>query len=423
MFPPIINRSRRTHSVFQQFFLSNIKNVLIYNKQTAYEAHLRTGTDLNTGHYNKPKLKYAHNMHKTHYKAVMHALTKNGILSDNIKTISTREEGINVLKNRSIISTSKESNSNRQKVFRPDIVIAVGGDGTFLRASHLLHPRLNTSHIPIVGINSNPEFSEGRLCLKAHENTGHTIAHIIKGGYMGVIKRQRIMINMTSSAARSFRTNDYYTEMPMDTDGIVGSEHVKQKVNDSEHVHSADLPIIALNDVFIGERASSMVSHLDIHYKYYQSEKDWNEHPPQKNSGIVCCTGTGSTGWSKSINRICSETTRIIAAKLGATDIATIDFAKFANEVNSYRTVFDPEHTKMGITFREPIYNKISTGTFSNFMRVSEIKVKSKLFHGMLSVDGSTFYSLPAGSVVRLSMNKAWEINCITLPGMHTVDT
>ena len=55
---------------YNTYRMSPIQNVLIYNKQTAYEAHLRKGTDLKNGHYNLDKLQSAHNMHKRYLKKV-----------------------------------------------------------------------------------------------------------------------------------------------------------------------------------------------------------------------------------------------------------------------------------------------------------------------------------------------------------------
>ena len=156
-----------------------------------------------------------------------------------------------------------------------------------------------------------------------------------------------------------------------------------------------------------------MVSHLDIKYKYYPSQLDWVEHPPQKNSGLIACTGTGSTGWSKSINRIGSEEIRTVAHQLNLSTAHGIDYEKLADALNNERTVFDPEAPTMGLTFREPIFSKISTGTYSNFVKTAEIHVRVKCFQGMIAIDGSTYYSVTPGTELTLELNKAWQINCI----------
>lgn len=403
----------RNAASYQNYRMSPISSVLIYNKQTAYEAHLRKGTDLKDGAYNIEKLQNAHNMHKRYLKKVHQTLIKNGIRQTNIRQISSREEGINVLKLRSMLNIRAKRDAQQ---FKPDIVIAVGGDGTFLRASHLLHPKLMTAHLPIVGINSNPEFSEGRLCLKGHEDVESTVNHILNSPKLPVLKRQRIKITMHSNNPRNFRTSDYYQDLPIDaTTHMEGSSRI-----DSQQRKTMDLPIIALNDVFVGERASSMVSHLDIMYKEQSDNPTWCSHPPQKNSGVVVCTGTGSTGWSKSVNRICAESARAIALELGVPNANEIDYDEFARSMNEQRTVFNAESSRMGITFREPILNKISSGTFSNFSTVKEVRITSKLFHGMVSIDGSTYYSLPSGTTVDLSTNDAWAINCVSMPGFET---
>ena len=100
------------------------------------------------------------------------------------------------------------------------MVIAIGGDGTFLRATHLLHQELGTLYTPIVGINSNPNFSEGRLCLPNDTDITEAISKIVNGEELGVMKRQRIRIHMKSDSVQNLITRDYYKELPVDTSAL-----------------------------------------------------------------------------------------------------------------------------------------------------------------------------------------------------------
>ena len=84
-----------------------------------------------------------------------------------------------------------------------DMVIAIGGDGTFLRtASHL------RSNIPIFGITSDPERSVGALCSYAVDNSSDEslktsieklIDKVIKKEY-NIIKKTRIAANIQRNA-------------------------------------------------------------------------------------------------------------------------------------------------------------------------------------------------------------------------------
>ena len=61
-----------------------------------------------------------------------------------------------VIKDYQIKTIVKERNSINIKDFKQiDLVIAIGGDGTFLRTSHYIE------NIPHMGVNSNPKKKEG----------------------------------------------------------------------------------------------------------------------------------------------------------------------------------------------------------------------------------------------------------------------
>lgn len=56
-----------------------------------------------------------------------------------------------------------------------DLVISVGGDGTFLDASHSIHA------VPLLGVNSSPSSSFGHFCLANIENVAATLDKIESG--------------------------------------------------------------------------------------------------------------------------------------------------------------------------------------------------------------------------------------------------
>lgn len=60
--------------------------------------------------------------------------------------------------------------------------------------------------------------------------------------------------------------------------------------------------ILALNDVFIGEKNSAKVSYYEVSpelQKRYSEQVAIDDEPAvkQKSSGVIVCTGTGSTSW------------------------------------------------------------------------------------------------------------------------------
>lgn len=71
----------------------------------------------------------------------------------------------------------------------------------------------------------------------------------------------------------------------------------KNSARDAKSNLRHEIPIRALNEVFIGESLSSRVS-------YYELSIDNTPRVKLKSSGLTACTGTGSTSWSFNINKL-----------------------------------------------------------------------------------------------------------------------
>jgi NAD+ kinase len=131
-----------------------------------------------------------------------------------------------------------------------DLVISIGGDGTFLSASHFIENQL------ILGVNENYEKSEGALTsIKLHK-LEEKILKILKGKYkIKKYQREKIII------------------------------HKKKNCTITEQ---------ALNETYIGNINPHHSSNYIIQIK--------NKQEKQRSSGILITTGTGSTAWYKAMN-------------------------------------------------------------------------------------------------------------------------
>jgi NAD+ kinase len=125
-----------------------------------------------------------------------------------------------------------------------DLVISLGGDGTFIRISHYL------KDIPILGINSDYSTSEGGLCSLSERDVGK-LKDILKGKYKSRF-RNRIDIVL----------NGYF---------------VKER---------------ALNEVYVGTKDQFHTSRYVINFKNLKEE--------HRSSGVIVSTGSGSNVWYKS---------------------------------------------------------------------------------------------------------------------------
>jgi len=125
-----------------------------------------------------------------------------------------------------------------------DLIITLGGDGTFVKAANLIKNSL------ILGINSNPLSSEGALTSLSITDL-EQLKNIIHGKFQ-ILERQRARITLNG------------------------------KILDEQ----------ATNEVYIGSISQFHSSRYKIKFKEKEEE--------QRSSGIIISTGTGSTAWFKS---------------------------------------------------------------------------------------------------------------------------
>ncbi|KPI96562.1 UPF0465 protein C5orf33 [Papilio xuthus] len=175
-----------------------------------------------------------------------------------------------------------------------DVVVPCGGDGTFLLAAS----RVRDANKPVIGFNSFPHKSVGRLCLPTWcSNDVKGALHALKEGRFRWMRRSRIRTTITCEAKVldtitpvDLHTLHYCRYPPM------SNIHENQDAHTREHdVTAANsptlstkvLPFLALNEVFIGESVTSRVSLLRL-------QIDNGQWTHTKSSGLCVTTGTDS---------------------------------------------------------------------------------------------------------------------------------
>ncbi|CAJ0605502.1 unnamed protein product [Cylicocyclus nassatus] len=317
-----------------------------------------------------------------------------------------------------------------------DAVVTAGGDGTFLLAAS----RIRRKDIPVIGINTDPQGSEGYMCLMRKLSQDHfkkALQRLFSGDFSWLF-RQRIRITLSGEPQQgignSVELNDgQLNQAPsttrwMDAHNIPSppapfpspspqedshdnsldeelNEDKKSKSGSRESVKkvTVQLPVLALNEVFIGESLSSRVS-------YYEIKIDKSAMVRQKSSGIAICTGTGSTSWYFNINKLTdqcvSELLRIAAERCKVnlpfnneqvvSDICT----KFNQQL-----IFSPDSQRMAFSVRDPIFNAtfppVSPRGFAE-----KIFVKSRGYDAHLVVDGGVSYQFNDGAEASLEVHE-----------------
>ncbi len=132
-----------------------------------------------------------------------------------------------------------------------DLIITVGGDGTFLRASHFIDKQL------ILGVNSEPKTKEGFFMNSNKTDFEEKFMRILNGKFK-IKKLSRLEAHIS-------KPNEKKTE----------------KVD-----------VLALNEFYIGPRKSYHAAKYSIQIG--------NKKEIHKSSGILVSTPAGSHAWSKS---------------------------------------------------------------------------------------------------------------------------
>lgn len=322
-------------------------------------------------------------------------------------TLNIQHQVINFLKKKNIeYRVVNRQNLDRTSFTWADLILPIGGDGTFLLASNLIFDNKK----PIIGINSYPERSEGFLLLSPkYTKRIPEIFEMLEAGHYQVLMRRRIRTTLQG--------NDIW-DPPFHT-------HEKGRIvaggklyTNSEEPTTNDLPKerrlpwLALNEVFIAETLSARTSDLLI--KLDDNEK----HHTVKSSGLCVSTGTGSTSWYKSINSVNPQIVREIINVAGEKkQFSTEEIQKICSTFNDTLR-FHAEELKLCYTVRDMIVSDIWPVPKCLNPRgfCKKLTVRSQCFDGSLVLDGGIAVPFKFGVTVVLEMHPEDSLRSLVLP-------
>ncbi|XP_039297716.1 NAD kinase 2, mitochondrial isoform X2 [Nilaparvata lugens] len=210
-----------------------------------------------------------------------------------------------------------------------DAVMPVGGDGTFLLAASYV-PDYNK---PVIGFNSDPSRSEGHLCLpkKYSKNLTPALEKLSEGKFSWRM-RTRIRITLKGTDAMKFPKQMHNQQM------LMPEFRFDDLKKNSKTDNKFRLPYLALNEVFIGECLSARVSYFELKLPNHPLTK-------VKSSGLCICTGTGSTSWHLSMNRITKQSIEQVLKFANATSDKVESIVQDFNNSLIFSPVY--KHTKI----------------------------------------------------------------------------
>uniref|UniRef100_A0A4X2LBE5 NAD kinase 2, mitochondrial n=1 Tax=Vombatus ursinus TaxID=29139 RepID=A0A4X2LBE5_VOMUR len=314
---------------------------------------------------------------------------------------------------------------------------------------------------PVIGVNTDPERSEGHLCLPVRYT--HSFPEALQKLYRGEFRwlwRQRIRLYLEGTGINPIPVDLHEQQLSLD-------QHSKAlnstRIHDQRSEVSGPqlLPVRALNEVFIGESLSSRMSHswavavdsvrrgittLKGLASYYEISVDDGPWEKQKSSGLNLCTGTGSKAWSYNINRVATQAVEDVL-KIGkyhsdyflpivflerilfnssafplliAKQQANLDLPlnkelveKVTNEYNE-SLLYSPEEPKMLFSIREPIANRIFSSSRQRCFS-SKVCVRSRCWDACMVIDGGTSFEFNDGAIASIMINRDDALRTVLL--------
>ncbi|KAH8277941.1 hypothetical protein KR018_010595, partial [Drosophila ironensis] len=335
---------------------------------------------------------YLHNLHKDFERRIVQSFCDVGC---QVKLSSSRLEF--------------RSSLSKDVMRWADVIVPVGGDGTFLLSAGRASPlfALSQQKTPIVGFNSDPLHSEGRLMLPKYfsDNPADAVGRI-KCGDFKWMHRSRVRTTLLGSNGKIPESTDLFrhTEVKMEqvtTKPELLDEHISGKYKAKM---KRILPYLALNEVFIGEHLSARVSHLQLILDHQ------NVVNKTKCSGLCVSTGTGSTSWHTSINRITSGAVDDLLCSLpNSSSVDVMRLRENAEEIAqryNQGLLFAPDDPRLCYSIREQICVGVwpSPKSFKPRDFVQSVFVKSHCIDANLVIDGSISYPFNDGAKALLEI-------------------
>ncbi|KAM7393360.1 hypothetical protein PAMA_008155 [Pampus argenteus] len=335
-------------------------------------------------------------------------LERHNIHTNNVEHIvkSLRKEGIEV-------RVVKRGEYDKEVVRWADAIISAGGDGTML----LVASKVLSKDKPVVGVNTDPERSEGHLCLPVRYTRAfpEALEKLCRGEFRW-LWRQRIRLHLEGTGINPTPVDLHEAQLSLEQHSqahritTMDSQRRTGTLYESFSKPSL-LPIRSLNEIFIGESLSSRAS-------YYEISVDDGPWEKQKSSGLSICTGTGSKAWSYNINKLAEQAVEQVLeigrSQTGLDIPLNHEFIEKVTDEYNESLVFSPEDRRLFFSVREPIVNRVFSSSRQRGF-ASKVCVRSRCWDACMVVDGGTSFEFNDGAIATISMSEEDQLRTVVL--------
>lgn len=332
-----------------------------------------------------------HNIHTRNVEHIVKSLQKEGI---EVQVVRRREYDEDIVR-------------------WADTIISAGGDGTML----LVASKVLSKDKPIVGVNTDPERSEGHLCLPVRYT--HAFPEALEKLFRGEFRwlwRQRIRLHLEGTGINPTPVDLHEQQLSLEQHSqahriTTMDSEMKTRTPNKCFSEPNLLPVRSLNEIFIGESLSSRAS-------YYEISVDDGPWEKQKSSGLSICTGTGSKAWSYNINKLVEQAVedvlKIGKSQTGLDIPLNLEFIQKVTDEYNQSLVFSPEKRRLFFSIREPIVNRV----FSSIRQrgfAKKVCLRSRCWDACMVVDGGTSFEFNDGAIATISMSEEDQLRTVLL--------
>lgn len=293
----------------------------------------------------------------------------------------------------------------RKDIDDADFIFSMGGDGTFLRTASLIQ---NCGTAPLLcGVNTDPSRSEGFLCVNHGSQSSDactmrrpkTVEEFLKrlsSDDVQYITRQRIRVTVTPASED--------IDASRGEGGSSGSgDNGRRCCGTSREGHR----LLALNDVLVAEHEAQKTSYYELRFTCMSDRSCAGQVTveKQKSSGLLICTGTGSTAWSRAVTGVQPSMVKRILDLVGRDDSLDPTLPqRIAEEINRSQQ-FAPGVRNMRFVVREPIINGVFTCDHTTGF-AQHVAVRPRSAGLRIFADGQLMAPLPLGHLSTFSMHE-----------------
>ncbi|XP_013883022.1 NAD kinase 2, mitochondrial [Austrofundulus limnaeus] len=294
-----------------------------------------------------------------------------------------------------------------------DAIISAGGDGTML----LVASKVFSQDKPVLGVNTDPERSEGHLCLPVRYTRAfpEALDRLWRGEFRW-LWRQRIRLHLEGTGINPTPVDLHELQLSLEQHNQAHRVRTVDDLQKPGSVHQTVsepslLPVRSLNEIFIGESLSSRAS-------YYEISVDDGPWEKQKSSGLSICTGTGSKAWSYNINKLSEQAVEevlLIGKSQSGLDLRlNPEFVEGVTDRYNEALVFSPDDQRLFYSVREPISNRVFSSSRQRGFG-TRVCVRSRCWDACMVVDGGTSFEFNDGAIATVSLSPEDRLRTVLL--------